>query len=163
MDKFIFDGPTLSIVGRDEAVVNGVFTFTTVELYSAWKAWVFSGAGAGYPPAFSVLGGEDLGGGVKLGTYVFIRNDLGWRGVTPFNGGANIHVNIVGNLIPIDIDTAYIDSWPGVTTHITAQASSLTQAITSVQNVVTGDLAQVPDAVWDHSKALTVSKFLGLK
>jgi hypothetical protein len=50
------------------------------ELYQAWKDFML----VGYqnriaPPAFSVTGGDDIGGGGSAPSFFFLRNDLGWR------------------------------------------------------------------------------------
>lgn len=129
MSKFIFDGPSLSILGECTAVVNGVFSFTTVELYNAWLAWVVTGDNLKYLPAFRTAGGDSIGGGVSIGMYLFMRNDLGWRGHPPNCG--DVAVVIDGNLYPESPVLPWFSPWAGATTVIQMQNSSLTQAITT--------------------------------
>lgn len=129
MGKFIFDGPTLTIEGDPTAVVGGVFAFDAVEVYSEWVDWVAQSDNAKFLPAFSTAGGDPLGGGVYLGKYIFMRNDLGWRGVPPDVG--NVHVVINGNFYPTDENTPFFIPWPGVVTVIQSRVSQMTQAIST--------------------------------
>jgi hypothetical protein len=127
MSKFFFDGPTLTIEGDPSAVVGGVFQFTAVELYSEWVDWMTQSDNIKYPPAFSTAGGDPLGGGVSLGKYIFIRNDLGWRGVPPDSG--NVQVVIEGNFYPTIESLPFFIPWPGVVTVIQSRVSQMTQGI----------------------------------
>lgn len=127
MGKFIFDGPTLSIIGNGDFVVGGVFSFTATELYSEWVDWAATGDNMKYPPAFRTVGGDPIGGGVYIGAYIFMRNDLGWYGHPPFVG--DVVVSMTGNFFPEDPNGMWFDPWPGVTTVITMSTSSATQAI----------------------------------
>ena len=129
MAKFLIDGPTLTIEGDPAAVVGGVFMFDAVELYSEWCDWVTQSDNMKYPPAFSTAGGDPLGGGVSLGKYVFLRNDLGWRGVPPDVG--DVQVVITGNFYPTDEMVPFFLPWPGVVTIIQSRVSQMTQAIST--------------------------------
>jgi hypothetical protein len=40
-----------------------------------------------------MTGGDPIGGGQYIGNYLFIRNDLGWRGVPPEINGATVIIN----------------------------------------------------------------------
>lgn len=160
MGKFLFDGPTLTIEGDPLAVVGGVFQFTAVELYSEWVDWVAQDDNIKYLPAFSTAGGDALGGGAFLGKYVFLRNDLGWRGVPPDVG--DIQVVIDGNFYPANESAPFFVPWPGVVTVIQSRVSQMTQGI--VTSGSTGPTAaEVANAVAAHSKILTIARFLGLK
>lgn len=87
-----FDGPSLEIV-LDAVSIN----YTAQEIYSRWKDWVLdTGAvNAKWPPAFRVVGGDDLGGSTAPAFY-FVRNDLGWTIKKP---EATIDVRVNGNLV----------------------------------------------------------------
>jgi len=50
---------------------------TARDLYSRWKEWAQEGDNAKFPPAFSTVGGEPLGGGRFVAAYFFLLN--GWR------------------------------------------------------------------------------------
>ena len=164
MSKFIFDGPSLSILGECTAVVNGVFSFTTVELYNDWLAWVVQGENLKYLPAFRTSGGDPIGGGVSIGMYLFMRNDLGWRGHPPNCG--DVAVVIDGNLYTEDQNLPWFSPWEGATTVIQMQNSSLTQAITtSGASFTPADVAQATLAAAQiapiHSEAKNVAELSG--
>ena len=72
------------------------YTIDTTELYSDWKRWCVLGDGAQYPPAFSVLGGEDIGSGMRVGTYVFLLVSNGWKLLGPDED--EVTIQITGNL-----------------------------------------------------------------
>ena len=76
MATISFDGPNKTIdMGYDAATT----LVTAAQIYSRWKEWVQNG-NAQWDEAFSQsVGGNDLGGGVSLDGYYFLRNDLGWR------------------------------------------------------------------------------------
>lgn len=66
---------------------------TASELWSRWADWVATSDNAKYLPAFSQVGGDDLGGGLLIPPYMFLLN--GWR-VRPME--ANHALVITGNL-----------------------------------------------------------------
>jgi hypothetical protein len=75
--------PSITIDGENKIIDIGYDAATTVvdasAIYSRWKDWVQL-EGAWADEAFSLsVGGNDLGGGVNLDAYYFLRNDLGWR------------------------------------------------------------------------------------
>lgn len=178
MGKFIFDGPTLTIEGDPTAVVSGVLQFTATELYSEWVDWTTQGDNLKYLPAFSTAGGDSLGGGTYIGAYIFMRNDLGWRGVPPDVG--DVQVVIEGNFYPSDPMTPFFIPWPGVVTVIQSRVSQMTQTIsTSTPIIEQANPALIADAILDSAigtsrpagslgeffikKVLTVAKFIGLR
>lgn len=178
MHKFNFDGPTLTVEGRADAVVNGVFQFTAQDLYSDWVDWFLTDDNSKYPFAFSTSGGDPLGGGSSIGVYVFMRNDLGWRGVPPDVG--DVQVIIDGNFYPTDPMTPFFIPWPGVVTVIQSRVSQMTQTVTVATPVIEqADPALIANAMLDTQigtsrpsgslgeflvkKVLTIAKFIGLK
>jgi hypothetical protein len=125
--KFEFDGEDRLIYGKEDAVVDGVFSFTVEEIYSEWKDWVHSGDGALFPPAFRVLGGDPIGGGISVGVYLFMRTDLGWKGVPPLV--QNVMVEIVGNFYPeVPGDSVMVIN-EGFTTTLMLRNSNLSQRV----------------------------------
>jgi len=92
-----FDG-TLRLITLESGVTE---VDVQVDLYSDWKEWVVQGSNAMYPPAFSTLGGEPLGGGASIAPYFFLRNDLGWRIKPPEE---DIEITLDGNLFGYDED-----------------------------------------------------------
>lgn len=88
-----FNGATKTVI------LDAVTTeYTAVEIYSRWKDWVLLG-NSGYLEAFYAVGGDPIGGGQVAPSFIFLRNDLGWRIKRP---EANINVAIDGNLVAAD-------------------------------------------------------------
>lgn len=124
MPKFDFDGPNRRINGRNDAVVGGVFSATVEELYSEWKAWVHGGTGAPFLPAFRVLGGDAIGGGLAVGTYLFLRTDLNWRITVPAIEG--LVAEFIGNVYPQVPGDPLLELNAGITTILQLRNSNLT-------------------------------------
>lgn len=124
MATITFDGPTkLITIGYDGPTT----VVSWQQIYSRWKDWVASGAGPQWDEAFSPsIGGNDLGDGISLDGYFFIRNDLGWR-VIP----ADIdHALVVdGNGYGFDPSTAVYLPRSGRTITIRERQSSRSQVI----------------------------------
>lgn len=94
----VFDGNTLTITLS--APTAGVLDLSVARLYSEWKEWQLADfQNLGYPPAFRVVGGDQLTPGIKAGAYYFIRNDYGWR-IKSTEADQTIYVE--GNLAPQD-------------------------------------------------------------
>ncbi len=68
-------------------------TVTAQEIYSRWCDWMVLTDNAKYLPAFSSVGGDDLGSGLSIPPYYFLLN--GWR-VRPME--VNHNLTITGNL-----------------------------------------------------------------
>jgi hypothetical protein len=139
-----FDGPNKQIIiGYDGPITN----ITAAEMYSAWKEWVIAG-NAQYQPAFGEsVGGNQLGGGVGLSGYYFVRNDLGWKLLhSPYN----YEIRVAGDIYPFDPDQTWIDTTPdphSVTFVFQRSAASMVVIGTGA------DAAGVAAAVWDESLA----------
>lgn len=83
-----FDGINKLII-LDDFVTQ----ITAKSIYSLWKEWVLESDNAKYPPCFRVIGGDDIGGGIKVdGTYFLINN---WK-IRPYEGHHVLTLN--GNL-----------------------------------------------------------------
>jgi len=93
MGKFIFEGDSLHIHINEVMVVNGSIEFTVEELWTEWVDWVLTGDNSKYPFALRQTGGDPIGGGQYIGNYVFLRNDLGWRGKPPVIEGVRVVIN----------------------------------------------------------------------
>ena len=50
---------------------------TVGDVYSRWKEWVQLSDNSKWPQAFTVIGGDPLGGGLYVASYFFLLN--GWR------------------------------------------------------------------------------------
>jgi hypothetical protein len=89
----IFDGAPRRIIL--EASDGNDITMT--EIYSRWKEWVYSFAGAPYPEAFVNVGNQELESGIYAGTYYFLNRTDGWL-IRPRE--ASHQLKIRGNLYP---------------------------------------------------------------
>jgi hypothetical protein len=151
-----FDGPNKQIiVGYDGPITNT----TAAEIYSSWKEWVKAG-NAQYLPAFGEsVGGNELGGGVGLSGYYFVRNDLGWRLI---HDEFSYEIRVAGDIYPSDPTQVWIDTTPdpySVTFVFQRSAASMVVVGTGA------DAAGVAAAVWDealgnHTTAGTTGKRL---
>lgn len=140
MNIFTFDGAAKTI-----KVLSGVRSITAKRVYSEWKNWVLAG-NANYPPAFVLVGGDDLGNNLRSPTYYFLDN--GWKiepasenhtldvkvnlyskdGSDPFKTPASGQVRIVNNTSDaqaIEITLTGGSSSSGLTDSQAAQLTSL--------------------------------------
>ncbi len=147
MTTFTFDGPNRRVLIDAEV---GDSSFTPVEVYSAWKAWVVAG-NAQYEQAFSEsVGGNDLGGGASLDAYIFLRNDLGWR-IRP---DARDHVLTVdGNLFGADTGApVFIPPSSPATVQIERSFSARALAVEGGGGGG-ASASSIAAAVWSHATA----------
>jgi hypothetical protein len=144
MASVTFNGPAKIItIGYDGTQTS----VTAAELYSRWKDWVADG-NAQYPQAFAEsVGGNDLGGGVSLAGYYFIRNDLGWR-IKPSE--YDYQISISGDLYPADGNTAYIITTTGDYTVMFSFQRSAASYVTASGGSGSIDYNQVAQAVWNR-------------
>lgn len=77
----------------NKRIVLDVSTVSVQDIYVAWVDWFVTGDNSKYLPAFSSVGGDDLGGGNSIPVYYFLQN--GWR-VRPME--ATQTLTITGNL-----------------------------------------------------------------
>lgn len=155
MPKFSFDGENLKIKMLEDAVENGRISFSTVELYSAWKEWVQIGDNAKFLPAFRVLGGDPIGGGQFVGFYLFFRNDLGWRGVPPAINPCTVIID--GSFFGEDPDLEVMENLEAQATDLIINRSSLTTKVevsvpTLTEEQILTLLPRIAESVWGYSR-----------
>ena len=135
---FIFDGPNLKIYIEPSAVTGDVIVFTPQQLWSAWIDWIAEGDNSKYPLAFeSVM--IPLDGSTLLGQYLFLRNDLGWRGVPPAADRISIIIN--GSFYAKDSLLPVMENIPNQETDLVINRSTLTT--TMAVNNTGSDLNEV--------------------
>ena len=134
---FLFDGANLKIYIEPSAVSGSVVMFTPQQLWSAWIDWIAEGDNSKYPRALeSVM--ITLDGSTMLGQYLFMRNDLGWRGVPPVADHVSIVIN--GSFYAKDSMLPVMENIPNQETDLVINRSTLT---TTMQVSGNTDLTQV--------------------
>lgn len=75
---------------------------TAGQIYSRWKEWVLIGDNSKYLQAFSVLGGDPLGGGLFVASYFFLMN--GWK-IRPMEANHTLiiegNISVIGGGTPV--------------------------------------------------------------
>lgn len=75
---------------------------TAGQIYSRWKEWVLTDDNTKYEQAFSVLGGDPLGGGLFVASYFFLMN--GWR-IRPMEANHTLilegNIAVLGGGVPV--------------------------------------------------------------
>jgi hypothetical protein len=154
--------PTTRRIILDRASVSAT------QIYAAWVDWVVLSDNAKYLPAFSSVGGDDLGGGILIPAYYFLEN--GWR-VRPMESD---HVlTITGNLFvtgggdPVVSTLGTFNVLTKLVVPVLAQAVSTSGGSTGGTGTYpsTSDIATAVrlELSTEISKLLTVAKFLALK
>jgi hypothetical protein len=113
---FIFDG-----VNKLISTQNNVDTFSTIDLYSAWKLWVQESDNSKFVEAIFTIGGEPIGGGQSVSPYFFLNTPAGWR-MQAY--GRDHELKIVGNLFSVDSSLPIFIPTVGYTVLIAIERSS---------------------------------------
>lgn len=155
-EKVIFDGVLKTITVTPETTELDI----RADLYSAWVWWTSLRDNSKYLYAMRYSGIDPIGTGTYTGDIYFLKNN--WKLILDLT-----KVRVSGVLYSEDYATAYYDA--NLNLQYPATVAALVNTVTVTQNVVTGDISDVPTAeqnavaTWNNSKALTVPKFLGLK
>jgi hypothetical protein len=148
---FIFDGPNKRIHMDPAFSVNGVFSFSVQQLWSRWVDW--QAENKQYPFAFSIIMVPKPDGGF-IGPYMFLRNDLGWRGVPPPIDGCTIQITS-GSFYGMSGSLPVMVNLPGQETDLViVQADIVNTVVTSGTPAPTAN--EVAAAVWAHSSGAMV-------
>lgn len=133
--KFTFLPDSLRIVVNPE-----VLSFTTLEVYSAWKLWATTHLN--YAQAFRVVGGDPLGSGLSVASYFFLLN--GWR-IRPAEGSHNLL--ITGNLFADGGDIPVVSTLGQYQVNVNYTVSVQAQGI-STSGGTAPSSEEVATAVW---------------
>lgn len=132
----IFDGPnkTIQFDKTDNTYKRTIYGKTwyvieAAELYSEWKRWCVLDEGTKYAPAFTAIGGETIGVGAQVGTYVFLQVSNGWVLVAPDE--SDITIQVSGNLYPDIADYPIIEGYGTNSFILIMRNSALTQTIST--------------------------------
>lgn len=119
-----FDGNNL-IITLDAGVTE---VDVINDIYEAWKDWMLvSPLNRGYPQAFVSDGGNPLSSIINQGSYIFLRNDYGWR-IRPPEEDTTIY--LTGNLAVSDTTLPAFISTVGTYTAALLGLQPITQGVT---------------------------------
>lgn len=126
MAKFTFDGPNKKIIMNNDAVLNGMTTFSVSELWTEWCDWLVIGDNLKYAPALESLM-VPLNATEFVGPYLFLRNDLGWRGLPPAVNPCSIIIE--GSFFGKDPSLPVMENLEAQATDLVINRSVLTNTI----------------------------------
>lgn len=124
---FIFDGDAKRIYIEPTAVAGHVVQFTPAQLWTEYVDWVATGDNSKYLPALEVVM-VPIGVNQYVGPYVFIRNDLGWKGVPP--AADPITIVIDGSFYAKDSLLPVMENIPWQETDLVINRSAITSTVT---------------------------------
>ena len=149
---FIFDGVAKRIYIEPTAVSGQVVQFTPAQLWTAYVDWVATGTNSRFSPALDSIM-VDLGNNQYVGPYIFLRNDLGWRGVPPAVDPVTVVIN--GSFYAKDPAQQVMENQPGQETDLVINRAVSTNTIAVAGGGSTYTLEQIANAVWANAKAGT--------
>lgn len=156
----------LTIDPTNRRIILDSASVSARQIYAAWVDWVVIDDNIKYLPAFSSVGGDDLGGGILIPAYYFLEN--GWR-VRPME--SNHTLTISGNLFvtgggdPVVSTLGVFNVLTKLVVPVQAQAVSISGGGSSGTCPSTSDIATAVrlELATEISKLLTVAKFIALK
>jgi len=167
--KATFDAISKTITLIQAPVNNQVSLSTAIDLYSdAKEDWKTDSILNKFTFPIRVIGGDDLGGGLKAGSYFFLLNDLGWR-IKPYEGDHELTID--GNLYANDPTAPIFKSTTGAfTVAVRLNTSSLTQQTagtdasslaTAVRNELTPELTLIDASIASRATQTSVDSVEG--
>lgn len=132
---FIFDGELKRVYIDPTAVSGSVIEFTPAELWTEYVDWVATGTNSKYLQAFEVVM-VPIGVNQYIGPYIFIRNDLGWRGIPPEADPVTIVIN--GSFYGKDSTLPVMENRPNQETDLVVNRSAITSTIAIAGGGTTG-------------------------
>lgn len=149
-EKVDFDG-----INRLIRVYPGVTQLNLrTEVYSAWIRWLPLQNNTAFLPAMRYSGFDPIPGGETGGVFFLINN---WKLILDIENTA-----INGVMYSEDYPSAYFSA-ETLNPVFPAQVSSYVSSVVSYQNVIVATKEDIANTTWNHQKALTVPKFIGLK
>lgn len=110
---------------------------TAGQIYSRWKEWVLTGSNSKYAQAFSVLGGDPLGGGLFVASYFFLMN--GWR-IRPMEANHTLilegNIAVLGGGVPVVQTLGQFNVSTQFTVPVQAQGISTSGSTIDIPSIV---------------------------
>lgn len=145
----VFDANTSRII-LDSASVSAT------ELYSRWVDWASLSDNMKYGMVIRQVGGDDLGSGLSISPYFFLQGD--WR-VRPLEG--NHQLTITGNLFVEGGGVPVVNTLGDYNVIVNYTVPVQAQGIATGEMII--DTEAIANEVWEHIRALTVTKYLALQ
>lgn len=116
-------------------------------LYSAWVDWVALSDNCKYLPAFSAVGGDDLGGGLYIPPYYFLLN--GWR-VRPMESSHTLI--ITGNLFVQGGGVPVVQTVGNYNVSVQYTVPVQAQAFSTESGASGPSASEIAEAVWRYMR-----------
>lgn len=97
MPTVSFDGPTKCVIIAFQSGESSASLDFGDDIYSRWKDWVLQSDNAKYEQAMLVIGGQDKGGGKRVGSTFFLLN--GWL-LCPDPFESTTELEIIDEVLP---------------------------------------------------------------
>ena len=120
---------------------------STVDIWTAWVAWVVLSDNSKYPIALTQVGGDDLGGGLFIPLYFFLQN--GWR-VRPME--SNHLLLLTGNLFVQGGGQPVVNTLGSYNVSVQYTVPVQAQAYNSGGSSSAPTASQIAAAVWSHEQ-----------
>lgn len=122
---------------------------TAEEIFSRWEDWMLLSDNVKYLPAFSHVGGNDLGGGKFIPNYFFLVNS--WR-VRPMEQDHDLTID--GNLVTDDGGKPIVRTLGPYQVNVEYTVPVMAQGIATEggTGLSAKDIAAIADAVWGYER-----------
>lgn len=133
--SYTFDGinKTITLASPGGTASPSTINLDVIDLYSRWKDWVLLSDNSKYYEAFITVGGEPIGGGQSISSYIFLTN--GWK-IKPPEEDCVINTSN-GNLASDDASNPFIPTTGDFTVQVSYfnSSNSITQGASTPQSV----------------------------
>jgi hypothetical protein len=120
--SYTFDGINKEIIltSPGGTASPSVINLDVVDMYSRWKEWLVLTDNSKYREAFFTVGGEPIGGGQSISSYIFLTND--WK-IKPPEEDCVIN-SVGGNLATDDASNPFLPTTGNFTVQVSYFNSS---------------------------------------
>ncbi len=133
-----FDGPSKRII-----LSTGTTSLDARDCYSRWKDWVLESDNSKYEQAFTVVGGDPIGGGNFVSSYYFLTN--GWR-IRPHEASHTLTIN--GSVVVDGGGNALVPTLGSYQVLVVQSVPVKAETVSTEGGGASFTLDQIRDAVW---------------